>query len=398
MIHLSRAVEHLEASQTLLQTQRARAMRESGIDVVTLTAGEPNFPTPDHIKEAAIRAIRENHSYYTANQGTSALISAVIHKFLTENNLRFDPSQILVSTGAKQSIYNSLCAIVNPGDEVLILSPYYVSYPSMVQLAGGTPRIVRMRKENGYRPDVDLLRTALTANTRLLILNSPVNPTGNVYTLREMEAIAEFVRSAGLTVISDEVYEKIVFDGRTHVSIGSLDGMADHTVTVNSMSKTYAMTGWRIGYLGGPKELVRAAAKVQGQVTNNANAVAQEAARAALLGPHTETDRMVKEYAKRRDIVAMHFARLPGAHFRLPEGAFYAFVSVEGYFGRSTPAGKRITTGDEMVEHLLENHHVAVVGGRAFGVPECIRVSFSCDEQSLVNGLERMVRGIEELR
>jgi aspartate aminotransferase len=245
---------------------------------------------------------------------------------------------------------------------------------------------------------VELLHAALTPNTRLLLLNSPVNPNGNVFTLQEMQAIAGFVRTAGLTVISDEVYEKIVFDGRSHVSIGSLDGMADQVVTVNSMSKTYAMTGWRIGYLGGPTEIVRAAGKVQGQITNNANAIAQEAARAALLGPHTETERMVKEYVKRRSIVTEHLGRLPGVHCSPPEGAFYAFVSVEGYLGRSTPDGKNVTSGEEIVEYLLERHHVAVVGGGAFGVPECIRLSFSGDEQTLVRGLERIIRGLEELR
>jgi len=397
MIHLSRSVQHLEASQTLLQTQRARAMREAGIDVVTLTAGEPSFPTPDHIKEAGIRAIRENHSYYTANQGTAPLISAVVQKFRTENGLHFEPSQILVSTGAKQSIFNLLCAILNPGDEVLIISPFYVSYPSMVRLAGGTPRIVQMRKEEGYRPDVGLLREALTPNTRLLMLNSPVNPNGNVYTRKEMEQIAEFVRSAGLTVISDEVYEKIIYDGREHVSIGSLDGMAAHVVTVNSMSKTYAMPGWRIGYLGGPEDVVKAAGKVQGQVTNNANAVAQEAARAALLGGHAETARMLGEYTARREIVMKHFAAVPGAQLAPPQGAFYAFVSMEAYLGRSTPDGKTVTTGEEVVEYLLAQHHVAVVGGGAFGVPECIRLSFSVDGQTLARGLERILRGLAEL-
>jgi aspartate aminotransferase len=398
MTHLSRSVQRLEASQTLILTQRARIMRESGIDVISLTAGEPHFPTPDHIKEAAIRAIRENHSYYTANQGTAAVIDAVIRKFGVENNLRFEPSQILVSTGGKQSIFNALCAILNPGDEALILSPYYVSYPSMVKLAGGTPRIVRLSEENGYRPDVGLLRAALTPNTRLLILNTPVNPTGNVFTEEETEGLARFVRSTGLTVISDEVYEKILFDGRKHVSIGSFDGMQDHVVTVNSLSKTYAMTGWRLGYMGGPKEIIQAAAKVQGQITNNANAIAQEAARAALLGSSAETSLMVNEYAKRRALVAAYFARLPGVRFHPPEGAFYAFVSLQGYTGRATKAGKPLATSEEIVDYLLDTHHVAVVGGAAFGAPGCIRLSFSCDERRLEQGLERIVRGIEELR
>jgi aspartate aminotransferase len=398
MSHLSRSVQNLEASQTLLQTQRARAMRAAGIDVVTLTAGEPSFPTPDHIKEAGIRAIRENHSYYTANQGTPALISAVRRKFEEENGLHFEPSQILVSTGAKQAIFNLLCAILNPGDEAMIISPFYVSYPSMVRLAGGTPRIVSMRKEDGYRPNAELLRAALTPNTRLLLLNSPANPNGTVTTRGEMEEIARFAREAGLTVISDEVYEKILYDGHSHVSIGSLDGMADRVVTVNSMSKTYAMPGWRIGYLGGPADIVKAAGKVQGQITNNANAVAQEAARAALLGGHAETVRMLGEYVKRRGLVMTRLAEIPGIRLAPPQGAFYAFFSLEAYLGRTTPDGKTVTSGEEIVEYLLEKHHVAVVGGGAFGVPECIRLSFSVDEQTLSRGLERIARGLAELK
>jgi len=397
MNHLSTAVQKLEASQTLLLTQRARVMREAGIDVVGLTAGEPNFPTPQHIKDAAIRAVNENHSYYTANQGTTPLIKAVIDKFERENGLAYTPPQVLVSTGGKQALFNTLCATLNPGDEVLIISPYYVSYPPMVKLAGGTPVIVQMDPEGGYRPDVDLLKAAVTPRTRLLILNSPVNPTGNVYTRQELEAIAAFAREAHLLVISDEVYEKIVFDHREHISIGSLPGMLDHVVTVNSMSKTYAMTGWRIGYLGGPVEIVKAAGKVQGQITNNANAIAQEASRAALNGPHTETDRMAREYQRRRDIVLDRFSGVPQAMVHPPQGAFYAFVSLAPYMGRTIPGGRKIATADEIVEYLLEHHHIAVVGGGAFGVPTSIRLSFACDETTLVRGLDRLINGLNTL-
>lgn len=395
MIHLSRRIQDLEESQTIALTQKVRAMKLAGTDVVGFTAGEPDFPTPRHIKEAAILAIEADESHYTANEGTAELRAAVVDKFAGDNGLHFSPPQVMVSAGAKQSIYNALCAILNPGDEVVIPAPFWVSYPAMVQLAGGVPVIARLRMEGGFRPDARTIRQAIGPKTRVLILNTPGNPTGAVFTLSETEELAALVHDTGILVISDEIYEKVVFDGRKHFSIGSIKNIRDQVVTVNGMSKAYAMTGWRIGYMGGPEPLIRAAAKVQGQVTNNANSIAQKAAVAALRGPQEPIAEMTAVFERRRNYVMERIAAVPDVEVSRPDGAMFLFLSVEKYFGRSA-AGRVVRSCTDVVEHLIERHHVALVPGDAFGDPRCVRLSFACGMEEIERGMDRLVRGFAE--
>ncbi|HTO95030.1 MAG TPA: pyridoxal phosphate-dependent aminotransferase [Bacteroidota bacterium] len=390
---LSAKVRDLEESATLRLTQKARALREAGTDVVALTAGEPDFATPGHIKEAARRAIDEDFTHYTANQGTAELIGAVIEKFRAENGLDYAPPEVLVSTGAKQSLFNALTAMCNPGDEVIIPAPYWVSYPAIVRLAGGVPVIAPSGES--FRPDTEALRKAITPRTRALIINTPCNPTGAVYTRAETEAIAALALEAGITVVSDEIYEKMVFDGRAHLSIGALPGMLPHVVTVNGVSKSYAMTGWRIGFMGGPEEIISGAARVQGQVTNNANSIAQKATVAALRGPREPIDAMREEFQRRRDFVLRRFAPggwAPGS----PEGAMFFLIDCARWIGK-TARGRRCDTAADIVEHLLEHHGVALVPGDAFGAPRHMRMSFAASMAELDRGVERILRGLEEM-
>ena len=390
---LSAKVRDLEESATLRLTQRARALREAGTDVVALTAGEPDFPTPGHIKEAARRALDQDFTHYTANQGTPELIAAVIEKFRADNALHYSPGEILVSTGAKQSLFNALSAMLNPGDEVIIPAPYWVSYPAIVHLAGGVPVIVPAGAS--FRPDAAAIRRCLSPRTRALIINTPCNPTGTVYTRRETEEIAEVARGADITVVSDEIYEKMIFDGRAHTSIGALPGMLPHVVTVNGVSKSYAMTGWRIGFMGGPEEIIAGAARVQGQVTNNANSIAQKATVAALRGPREPIDAMRAEFQRRRDFVADRFAGR-GCPVGTPEGAMFFLIDCARWKGMSA-RGRVCATAADIVEHLLEHHHVALVPGDAFGAPHHMRMSFAASMAELDRGVERILRGLEEM-
>jgi aspartate aminotransferase len=394
---LSLKIGNLEESQTLLLTQKARLLQEAGVDVVSLTAGEPDFATPPHIKEAAIRAIEADFTHYTANQGTAELIGAVIDKFSADNGLRFTPSQVLVSTGAKQSLFNALSAILNPGDEVLIPAPYWVSYPAIVRLADGVPVIASFTSASGFRPEASLLRRAIGPRTRVLLLNTPCNPTGVVFTRGEIEEIAALVKETNLTVIADEIYEKMVFDGREHVSIGAVSGIRDQVVTVNGVSKAYAMTGWRIGYMGGPEEIIRAAGKVQGQVTNNANSIAQKATVAALRGPQGPIDAMRGEFQSRRDYIAHRLASAGWSDVPVPEGAMFFFLDVKRFFGKKV-RGVTLAGSADVVAYLLEHHHVALVPGDAFGAPAHIRLSFAASMADLEKGVDRLLGGLQEIQ
>ena len=313
---LSKKVQEISISQTLAFTMKARSLKESGVDVISLTAGEPDFATPPLVKDAAVRAIASDFTHYTPNQGIRELILAIIRKFESDNGLHFSPEQILVSAGAKHSVFNALQAICDPGDEVLLFSPYWTSYPEMIRLVDGVPVIVPSSMEEGFRPNADRLREAVSNRTKAIVLNSPSNPTGVVYSRDELKAIAAVAQRNGLYIISDEIYEKVLFDSNRHVSIGSLDGMRDQVVTVNGMSKAYAMTGWRIGYMGGPAAVVDAAAKVQSQVTGNANSIAQKAALAALSNPIPEVEAMRKKFEQRRDVAMDILTRASGSFGR----------------------------------------------------------------------------------
>lgn len=396
MLTLSGKIRSIEESQTLALTAKAKRMKESGIDVVSLTAGEPDFPTPRHVKEAAIMAIESNFTKYTPNSGTPDLVTAIIRKFSSENDLHFSPQQILVSSGAKQSIFNALQAICNKGDEVVFFSPYWVSYPEMVKMADAVPVIVPTSIENMFKPDLRKLRHAINAKTKALILNSPNNPSGVVFTRSELEDIAEIVREKGIFVISDEIYEKVMYDSNKHFSIGAIKAIRDQVITVNGMSKAFSMTGWRIGYAGGPLEVMELAAKVQSQVTSNANSIAQKAAERALTGPVGDIAQMVAEFKKRRDFVYHKLSEIPGVKVTLPGGAFYFLFDVSSYYGRKAN-GQAIWNSDDMGRYLLEKHHVAGVPGVAFGDDKTLRISYACSMQELEKGTERIRRGLESL-
>jgi aspartate aminotransferase len=393
---LSTKLRGIEESQTLLLAAKARRMQTEGLDVVDLTAGEPDFPTPRHIKEAAIKAIEADFTKYTSNAGTPELIDAIIRKFSLENDLHFEREQIVVSSGAKQSIFNVLQAICNKGDEVVILSPYWVSYPEMIKMADAKPVIVPTRIEDGFRPNLRKLRAAINAKTKALILNFPCNPTGVALTRSEVEDIAELVRQTGIFVISDEIYEKVMYDGKKPFSIGSVKAIRDLVITVNGVSKAFAMTGWRIGYAGGPRQIMQGAAKVQSQVTSCPNSIAQKAALAALTGPSSTVHDMVKEFQLRRDFVHSKFSRVPSINILLPEGAFYFFFDVSKYYGKQYN-GRRILNSAQMATYLLEQHHVALIPGEPFGDDTCLRISYACSLTELEKGVERIIRGLEIL-
>jgi aspartate aminotransferase len=396
MRSLSRKVQQGEESHTLAIADKAKRMHTSGVDVANLTAGEPDFPTPRHVKEAAIKAIEQDFTKYTSNQGTADLINAIARKFALENGLHFEPNQILVSTGAKQSIYNALQALCNKGDEVVIISPYWVSYPEMARLVDATPVFVKTTIEHGFLPDPRNIQRAIHEKTKAIVLNSPCNPTGAVYPRSLLEDIAAIVRDTGIYVISDEIYEKVIYEGVRHFSIGSIKSIRDHVVTVNGVSKAFSMTGWRIGYMGGPAEVIGAAAKFQSQITSNANSIAQKATIAALCGTTRDIDEMVQHFKLRREFVVNALSAIRDVQTFVPQGAFYAFFRVSRFYGRKGRE-RIITSSADLAEHLLLHHHVATIPGFAFGDDTCLRISFACSLSELEKGLQRLRKGLEEL-
>lgn len=394
---LSRKALALEASQTLALSARAKKMKAEGIDVISLTAGEPDFPTPQVVKDAAIRAIQENFTKYTQNQGIPELLKAIAAKFERDNNLHFSPAQILVSCGAKHSVYNALQTLCNKGDEVIIPAPFWVSYPEMVRLADGSPVLVRTSFENGFKMTPAQLKRCITKKTKALILNSPCNPTGSVYTQEEIEALGEVVERTGIYVISDEIYEKVIFDGFRHFSIGSIGSIAERVITVNGVSKAFSMTGWRIGFMGAPIKIAETAEKIQSQVTSNASSVSQRAAVAALTqNLDAEIQSMTDEFDRRRKYLTGAFSSIPNVPFVEPKGAFYLFFNVKSYLGRKKN-GKVLKNADDLTEYFLTDHRVAMVPGSGFGEKNWIRLSYACSMEELKRGVERIQEGLGTL-
>ncbi len=395
MPKLSEKILNLAESETLRISALAKNMKAQGIDVVSLSAGEPDFPTPEHIKEAAIQAIKENFTKYTQNQGIPELINAIIEKFQRDNNIEYKPSEILVSNGAKHSIFNALQAICNPNDEVIIPAPYWVSYPPMVMLADAKPVILRTDIRSNFKITPEQLRKAITEKTKALIFNSPSNPTGAVYTEDEIRKIAEVVYEKNIFVISDEIYEKIIY-GERHFSMASIKEVRDLVITVNGVSKAYAMTGWRIGYLGANEEIVKLANRVQGQMTSNASSISQKAALAALTGPQEPVRKMVNEFRIRRDFLCSELQQIPGIEVFVPSGAFYVFPKVSAYYGKSYN-GMVIKNSNDFCEFLLKEEKLAIVPGDAFGMDEYVRISYAASMEELMKGVERFRRAIEKL-
>jgi aspartate aminotransferase len=397
MEYLSDRVKSLAVSQTLAMTQKSRELKAKGIDIISLSIGEPDFNTPDYIKEAAKKAIDENYSKYPPVPGYADLREAISAKFKRENGLEYTPDQIIVSAGGKHSLINVILSIVNPGDEVIILAPYWVSYYDQVILAQGKPVVVEARLENDFKINPEQLEAAITSKTRLVIFNSPSNPTGMVYTRSEIEAIAKVVaRHEGIFIISDEIYEHIIFEGE-HVSIASFPYVYDRVITVNGVSKGYAMTGWRIGYIGAPLWIAKACNKLQGQFTSGVCSIAQRAALAALQGSGESQKIMKEAFLRRRDLVCGLLKEIKGLKVGVPQGAFYVMPDVSFYLGKSD-GQIRVNTSDDLAMYLLEKARVATVGGDAFGAPDCIRISYATSDDLLIEAIKRIREALEKLK
>jgi len=399
MSFIARSLSRIKPSPTIAVTNLARELRAAGRDIIGLGAGEPDFDTPDHIKEAAIEAIRRGETKYTAVDGTPELKAAICRKFARENGLAFEPSQITVGTGGKQVLYNAFMATIDPGDEVVIPAPYWVSYPDMVRLAGGEPVFVSCPEQTGFKLRPEDLDAAITARTKWVVLNSPSNPTGSAYTRDELADLAEVVRRhPHVRVLTDDIYEHLVYDGFVfHTFAQVAPDLADRTLTVNGVSKAYAMTGWRIGYAGGPKELIRAMATIQSQSTSNPCSISQAAAVAALDGDQSFLAERNEVFRTRRDLVVDLLDRAPGLRCLKPEGAFYVYPSCAGVIGRRTPKGQRIETSEDFARYLLEDAGVAVVHGSAFGLDPYFRISYATATELLEDACRRIVRACERL-
>ena len=394
---LAERVKGIKPSPTLAVDARAKAMKAEGIDVVGFGAGEPDFDTPENIKEAAVKALKSGFTKYTAVGGTDELKDAIINKLKNDNGISYDRSQIIVSTGAKHSLYNVAQALYGPGDEVIIPAPYWVSYPDQVILNDATPVIVQTREDEGFVLTAAAFEKAITPKTKALILNSPSNPTGLGYPKEALEKIAEVAVRHKVMVISDEIYEKITYDGFRHVSIASLGSeIKDLTITINGLSKSHAMTGWRLGYAAGPKEVIGAMTKIQSQSTSNPCSITQKAAVEALNGPQDFLPLMVAEFDKRRKYIVERLNAIPGVSCPTPVGAFYAFPRVSPIYGKSFK-GNKIKGSADLAAYLLEEAKVAVVSGDAFGADEYIRLSYATSMAAIEKGLDRIEKAVSEL-
>lgn len=386
---LSNKVQAMEESATIRMAQKARDLAAKGVNVISLSLGEPDFDTPTFIKDAAYDALKKGNTKYTPVPGSMDLRKAICQKFKSENKLDYTPGQIVVSNGAKQSIANICMSVLNEGDEAIIIAPYWVSYVEIVKFAGGNPVIVRAGIEDDFKVKADQVQAAITPKTKLLIFSSPCNPTGSVYHYEELEAIAKVVDAYDhILVISDEIYEYINFTGQ-HVSIGAFDNMLGKTATVNGFSKGFSMTGWRLGYMGGPQWLADACNKVQGQFTSGAASFSQEAATIALQSSRQETITMKEAFMKRRDLIIQKLKEIPGLIVNQPQGAFYVFPNVSAYFGSSN-GNVTIQNADDFAEAMLTEAHVGTVSGAAFGDDQCVRLSYAASEDSLIEAVRRI--------
>ena len=392
--YLSERVKNLATSQTLAMAAKARELRGQGKDVIGLSLGEPDFNIPDFIKEAAKKAIDENYNSYTPVDGYLDLKKAIIKKFERDNGLIYSPSQIVVSTGAKQALYNIASVLINPGDEVILPCPYWVSYADIVKLKGGIPVEVKTDIENDFKMTGAQLENAITEKTKMIWFSSPCNPSGSVYSDEELLALSKVLEDyENIFIVSDEIYEHINYQGG-HNSIGTYNAVKDRTITVNGVSKAFAMTGWRIGYIGAPEWIARACNKVQGQVTSGANCIAQRAVITALNENPDKIEYMVEEFKARRDLILELLGEIKGFNCNIPDGAFYVFPDISHYFGR-TIDGFEINNASDMSMFLLEKALVATVTGNAFGNPNCIRISYAASKEQIVEAVKRIKSAVE---
>ena len=397
MAQLSDRLNRLAPSATLAMSQRSNEMMAQGINVINMSVGEPDFMTPDHVKEAGKRAIDDNFSKYSPVPGYLSLRKAIANKLKRENNLNYSASEVIVGTGGKQGVCNTILALVNPGDEVIIPAPYWVSYPQMVKLAGGEPVIVSAGIEQDFKVTADQLKAAITSRTKLIILCSPSNPTGSVYTKEELEALAKIVLEHNdLFVLSDEIYEHINYIG-CHASIAACEGMKERTIICNGVSKAYAMTGWRLGWVAAPEWIIKGLNKLQGQYTSGTSSVSQMAALAAYEGDQGCVEDFRKAFQRRRDLIVSLVKEVPGLEVNVPEGAFYLFPKCSSYFGKTD--GKHvINNSTDFALYLLEEGHVATVAGDAFGSPDYFRMSYATSDDNIIEALSRIKEVLLKLK
>ena len=398
MSSISSRIQALAASQTLAMSQKSAELKAQGVDVINLSVGEPDFNTPDHIKAAAIKAIEDNYSFYSPVPGYMSLRKAIAEKLSRENGLTFAPEQIVVGNGAKHAICNVILASVNPGDEVIIPTPAWVSYVEMVKLAEGKSVFIPTGVADDFKVTPEQLEAAITPKTKAIIICSPSNPTGSVYTREELAKLVEVLaRYPQILVIADEIYEHIIYTGGDFVSLASFPEIADRTAVINGVSKAYAMTGWRIGYCAAPADLAKAVTKLQGQFTSGASSIAQKAAEAAYTGSQECVEEMRKAFQRRRDLVVCLAREIPGLVINEPQGAFYLFPEVSSYFGKSTD-GYTITDAGSLAMYLLEVAHVATVDGAAFCAPGYIRLSYATSDENLVEAFSRIGKALAALK
>ena len=393
--YLSDRINAMEVSATLGMAAKTRELKAEGKDIIGLSLGEPDFDIPDFIKEAAIEAVQQNYSKYTPIDGYLELREAICEKFRRDNNLHYKPSQIVVSTGAKQCLANVALAMLNPGDEVIFPAPYWVSYKEIAKMAGGVPIEVHTTIENDFKITPAQLEVAITPKTKMVWFNTPCNPSGSIYSKEELEALAVVLRKhPNIFILSDEIYEYINFTNERVTSVAEIDGLYERTITVNGMSKAFAMTGWRIGYMGAPEWIAKACTKVQGQITSGANAIAQRASITALKAPKSKIQYMVDEFKRRRDLVLELLSEIDGFKLNVPEGAFYVFPDVSSFFGK-TLRGRNIHNATEFSLYLLEEAMVATVTGEAFGDANCIRFSYAASEKDLREAIRRIKESLQ---
>ena len=396
MIAISELAAAVQPSATMAAAAKARQLKAEGTHVFDFSLGEPDFPTPEHICAAAVTAMQKGHTHYTPANGTAELRAAVARSYQKTYGVRYSPEQVLISDGAKHSLHNALAATVGPGDEVIIPTPYWVSYSDLVSMTGASFKLVETRLEDGFKMSPERLRAAVTPRSKMLMLNSPSNPTGSVYTRRELEALADVVLEKNLAVISDEIYERLVFGGAQATCFASLrPGLIDRTITVSGASKTFAMTGWRVGWALGPAAVIKAMGNVQSQQTGCPCSVSQYAALAAVEGDQACVERMRKEFEARRDLVCARLAKMPGVRSFVPEGAFYAFFDVSSFFGR-TLGGRKVTGSIGFCNAALEGAHVNVVPGIAFGAEGYVRLSYATSREQLQGGLDRLEQFLKQ--
>ncbi|MEE0521240.1 MAG: pyridoxal phosphate-dependent aminotransferase [Bacteroidaceae bacterium] len=394
---LSDRLNRLSPSATLAMSQKSSELKAQGIDIINLSVGEPDFNTPDHIKAAAIKAVEENYSRYSPVPGYPELKNAIVNKLKNENGLDYKPSQILCSNGAKQSVCNAIMALVNAGDEVIIPAPYWVSYPQMVLLAEGTPVFVEAPIEQDFKITPEQLEAAITPQTRALILCSPSNPTGSVYSKKELEGLKDvLLKHERVIVIADEIYEHINYVGK-HASMAEFDDIKDRVVIINGVSKAYAMTGWRIGFIAAPEWIVKGCNKLQGQYTSGPCSVSQKAAEAAFAGDQQCVEDMRQAFERRRNLVVKLAKEIPGLEVNEPQGAFYLFPKCSSYFGK-TDGERTINNSTDFAMYLLEVGHVAAVGGDAFGSPECFRISYATSDENIIESMKRIKETLARLK